>query len=114
VTRIPVSPHPRVAWAGFLGRPAPFPVGPFILASLLQCPAFLLFSRRTANGADLTFEPFRDSIVLPRKNRARLLDELAADYAARLEHHCLQAPLQWFNFYDFWALPATNDLPAND
>jgi len=112
--RIPVSPHPRVAWADFLGQPAPFPVGPYILASLLQCPAFLLFSRRTANGADLHFEPFRDSIVLPRKERARLLDQLVADYAARLEHHCLQVPLQWFNFYDFWALPATDDLPAND
>jgi predicted LPLAT superfamily acyltransferase len=23
-------------------------------------------------------------------------------YARRLEHYCLQAPDQWFNFYDFW------------
>ncbi len=112
--RIPVSPQPRVAFADFLGQPAPFPVGPFILASLLQCPTFLLFSRRTANGADLHFEPFRDRIVLPRKERAHLLDQLAAAYAARLEHHCLLAPLQWFNFYDFWALPATDDPHAND
>jgi predicted LPLAT superfamily acyltransferase len=25
-----------------------------------------------------------------------------ARYAQRLEHYCLMAPLQWFNFFDFW------------
>jgi len=44
--RIPVTPKPRVAMAEFFGAPAPFPVGPYILADLLQCPVFLLFSLR--------------------------------------------------------------------
>ena len=48
--RIPVSPHPRVALAEFLGAAAPFPVGPYIMASLFQCPVYLLFSLR--HGAD--------------------------------------------------------------
>ncbi|MFL9923326.1 acyltransferase [Herbaspirillum lusitanum] len=110
--RIPVSPNPRVALAPFLGRPAPFPIGPYVLASLMQCPVYLMFSRRTAGGAELSFEAFRERISLPRKQRQHILDELAADYAARLEAHCLQAPLQWFNFYDFWATPALDDHHA--
>ncbi|WP_250953399.1 hypothetical protein, partial [Escherichia coli] len=30
-------------------------------------------------------------------------------YAERLEHYALQSPLDWFNFFDFWQLPDTND-----
>ncbi|RXZ36907.1 acyltransferase [Oxalobacteraceae bacterium CAVE-383] len=104
--RIPVSPRPRVSFAPFLGRNAPFPVGPYVLASLLQCRVYLMFSRRTRDGAELDFEHFRDRIVLPRNAREAAFDTLTAAYAQRLQHHCLRAPLQWFNFYDFWHLPA--------
>lgn len=103
--RIPVTANPRVAFASFLGQSAPFPVGAYVLASVLQCPVYLIFSLRTRQGAELHFEPFRESIQLPRKQREQMLAQLTADYAARLEHFCLQAPLQWFNFYDFWHLP---------
>jgi len=110
--RVPVSPHPRVAMAPFMGAAAPFPIGPYVLASLMDCPTYLLFSRRTREGAEICFEGFRERIQLPRKQRDQLLTELAADYAARLEQHCLQAPLQWFNFYDFWALPTPDSHHA--
>lgn len=103
--RIPVSPQPRVSFAPFMGQPAPFPVGPYVLASVLQCPVMLMFSERTRHGAVLHFEPFRDRIVLPRKAREAAFSELTAAYAARLEAHALRTPLQWFNFYDFWELP---------
>ncbi|MFJ3045521.1 acyltransferase [Herbaspirillum chlorophenolicum] len=110
--RIPVAPNPRVAHASFMGKQAPFPVGPYVLASLLQCPVHLMFSRRTANGAQLHFESFRERVDLPRKQRQQALDNLAADYAARLESHCLQTPFQWFNFYDFWATPSMDNRHA--
>jgi predicted LPLAT superfamily acyltransferase len=110
--RIPVSGKPRVSFASFLGRPAPFPVGPYVLASLLQCPVYLMFSRRTQDGAELHFEQFRDKIALPRKDRAQAFDTLTADYAQRLQHHTLRAPLQWFNFYDFWHMPAVGPAPS--
>ncbi len=100
--RIPVAPNPRVAFAPFLGQNAPFPVGPYVLANLLQCPVYLMFSLRTRDGAELYFEPFREVIQLARKNRDQALAELVREYAARLEYHCRRAPLQWFNFYDFW------------
>jgi len=112
--RVPVSPRPRVVTANFLGAEAPFPVGPYVLASLLECPTYLMFSQRTRDGATLCFEPFREQISLPRKQREQLFSELAADYAARLEHHCLQTPLQWFNFYDFWAQPQPQTSPSPD
>jgi predicted LPLAT superfamily acyltransferase len=109
--RIPVSAKPRVSFAPFLGRSAPFPVGPYVLASLLQCPVYLMFSQRTRDGAELHFELFRDSIVLPRKAREQTFDALTADYAQRLQYYSLRAPLQWFNFYDFWHMPAIDVEP---
>ena len=111
--RIPVSQNPRIALAQFLGKTAPFPVGPYILASLLRCPTYLMFSIRTGNTSEIYFELFRESIHLPRKGRDEVLAGLVGEYARRLEHFCLRAPLQWFNFYDFWHLPTvdTSDAP---
>ncbi len=110
--RIPVSARPRVASANFLGERAPFPVGPYIVAGLLQCPVYLMFSMRAGRASEIRFELFHESIRLPRKGRDEALAGLAAEYAARLEHFCLRAPLQWFNFYDFWGLPATDAADA--
>ena len=110
--RIPIAQNPRIALAQFLGEMAPFPVGPYILASLLQCPTYLMFSLRTGNTSEVYFETFRESISLPRKGRDEALAGLAGEYARRLEHFCLQAPLQWFNFYDFWYLPTVGTADA--
>jgi predicted LPLAT superfamily acyltransferase len=103
--RIPVSHSPRVAFANFLGTPAPFPVGPYILASLLQCPVYLLFTARHKGASEIHFELFHESICLSRKDRSRALSELVAEYASRLEYFCRRAPFQWYNFYDFWQFP---------
>lgn len=103
--RVPVAPNPRVVVAHFMGAPAAFPVGPYILASILQCPIYLLFSMQRGGHPEVHFELLRESVRLPRKGRDEALAVLVADYAARLEYYCLRAPLQWFNFYDFWHLP---------
>jgi predicted LPLAT superfamily acyltransferase len=107
--RIPVTAPPRVAMAPFLGAPAPFPIGPYVLANLFHCPVYLIFSLRTGRGWEIHFERFRESIRLPRKARAAALDDLAGAYAARLESYCKKAPLQWFNFYDFWQVGGLDD-----
>jgi len=112
--RVPVSPQPRVAVAPFLGQAAAFPIGPYVLASVLQCPVYLLFSTCTGQRPEVHFELFRESLHLPRKAREAMLAELAAAYAARLQHHCLRTPLEWFNFYDFWQLPDTSRLDTPD
>jgi predicted LPLAT superfamily acyltransferase len=51
-------------------------------------------------------------VRIPRKYRDGALAQLAGDYARRLEHHALQAPLEWFNFYDFWHLPELDSPDA--
>ncbi len=109
--RVPVSPAPRVAAVPFLGAAAPFPVGPYVLAGVLQCPVAMMFSVRGKAGHEVHFEQLSDTVRLPRKGRDDALAALAAAYAARLEHHCLRSPLEWFNFYDFWHLP---NLDYND
>lgn len=111
--RTPASLSPRKSIASFLGRPAPFPQGPFILAALMKCPVQLLFCLKDKGRFRIVFEPFSEGIKLPRKNRGEALDQLVAQYATRLEHYCLQVPFQWFNFFDFWggadALVADNE-----
>jgi predicted LPLAT superfamily acyltransferase len=111
--RVPVSSHPQVMTADFLGAPAAFPIGPYIIASVLQCPAYLLFAVRTKGGSEVHFELLRETVRVPRSGREQALRPLVADYAARLQHHCLRAPMQWFNFYDFWHLPAMENNDAS-
>jgi predicted LPLAT superfamily acyltransferase/glycosyltransferase involved in cell wall biosynthesis len=101
--RVPVLSRGRVAEVPFLGRPAPFSQGPYILASLLDCPVSLLFCTRQGDGCwRLELEDFADRIVLARGRRAEDLAGYAARYGRRLEAQCRLYPGQWYNFYDFW------------
>ena len=87
----------------FLGEPAPFPVGPWLLAHSLRVPVMLCFGLyEGGNRYRLVFEPFADRVEIPRQERAHALDALIARYARRVEHYVHVAPYNWFNFYDFW------------
>lgn len=105
--RTPASENGRVVTADFLGEAAEFAVGPYLLGHLLECPVGLLFCVRDGERYHVTLERFANSIRLPRSKRNEQLSRLAQAYAARLEHHVLQAPLQWFNFFDFWRTSGT-------
>jgi predicted LPLAT superfamily acyltransferase len=100
--RTPVNSVGRVHYASFLGRKAPFAEGPCILASLLECPVYLLFCIREAQTYNVYLEPFAETLKFPRAERQRMLADKIQAYASRLEYYCTRAPLQWFNFYDFW------------
>ncbi|WP_086982153.1 glycosyltransferase family 2 protein [Vibrio aphrogenes] len=113
--RTSVTKEQRVVWADFLGKPAPFPQGPFMLATVLAAPVYLMFGLRDEN-ADIRrpkyhvyFEPFSQKITLPRKQRSEALQSVVQDYAARLEYFTLKAPLQWYNFFNFWQLSGSVD-----
>ncbi|TCL04060.1 glycosyltransferase family 2 protein [Sodalis ligni] len=95
----------RVIWSSFLGRMAPFPQGPFVLAAALRCPVLLMFAIREQGKLRVYCERFADPIALPRAGRQAALQEAADRYALRLGHFALKAPLDWFNFFDFWHLP---------
>jgi predicted LPLAT superfamily acyltransferase len=100
--RTSVRHQERSVYADFLGKPAPFPEGPFILAHLLRCPVYLLFCVRENGGYRIFLELFDERLELPRANRHEVLQDIVERYARRLEHHCVLAPTQWFNFFDFW------------
>jgi predicted LPLAT superfamily acyltransferase len=101
-----VAPGERATEASFLGAPARFASGPFILAATLGCPVYLTFGLyRGDNRYDLYCEPFMQRVDLPRKTRDAALSEVVGRFAARLEHYVRLAPYNWFNFYDFWSAP---------
>lgn len=108
--RIPVARRSAVVMVPFLGETAPMPVGPWLLASLLQCPVYLLWSYKRPDGRyRVALEPFREQVVLPRHDRGGAAGDLAADYARRMEAVLAESPLQWFNFFDFWTIPPHMD-----
>ncbi|WP_305418443.1 glycosyltransferase family 2 protein [Photobacterium leiognathi] len=111
--RTSVTKEQRVVWADFLGKPAPFPQGPFILASVLKVPVYTLFGLRDDSQAtphfDVYFEPFSEQLILPRKTRETALQETVQQYASRLESYTIKAPLQWYNFFNFWQLSEKNN-----
>ncbi|MGR6833565.1 glycosyltransferase family 2 protein [Aliivibrio wodanis] len=111
--RTSVTKEDRVIWADFLGKPAPFPQGPFMLASILKQPVYLMFGLRDDTQKDsrfdVYFEPFSEQIILPRGQREEALQEVVQNYAQRLEHFTLKAPSQWYNFFNFWQLTGKKD-----
>jgi predicted LPLAT superfamily acyltransferase len=94
----------------FLGDEASLPVGPYVLASVLDCPIYLVVAvHRPPNRYDLYCEPFAESIQLPRGRRDAAMRAYAQRYAERLEHYCKLAPHNWFNFFDFWKPAAAGE-----
>jgi predicted LPLAT superfamily acyltransferase len=100
--RIPVTGNRRISWAELLGDLAPFPQGPHILAAILKCPVYLLFCVREGSRHRIFFEHFSDRIVLPRRGRDAAIQASVERYSTRLEAYVRLAPLQWFNFFDYW------------
>jgi predicted LPLAT superfamily acyltransferase len=105
--RTPPGRSPRISWVRFLGRPAPFPQGPFYLAAMLRCQVLLIFCPKHEGRYRMYFEAFCDASALGRRERASAIEQWIARYAERLEDFCLRYPYQWFNFFDFWTLSGT-------
>ena len=110
--RVPVGGDGRVIDVPFLGRMASFPQGPYILASVLKVPVFLLFCVRKGRGFYVHFQRFAEMIELPRADRVAAIRRYAARFAQALEVRVADTPLQWFNFYPFWG--AAPDGPHGD
>ncbi len=93
----------RVVTVPFLGHPASFPAGPFLLAAMLQCPVYFVCGiYRSPNHYALHCEPMVDRVDLPRKDRQAGLQRIVGQYADRVAHYVRAAPDNWFNFYPFW------------
>jgi len=99
--RIPVSSE-RTATVDFLGKPARFPQGPWLLAGLFGCPVNLMTCIKRNGRYQVHVERFADKIQWTRQHREAVIHEWTGRYAKRLGQLCLLAPQQWFNFYPFW------------
>jgi len=99
--RVPVHASQTVS-VDFLGHPAPFPVGPYVLASLFKCPLFLLGCIHEGSGYTIHFECLAERVELPRSKRVEALTGYARHYAERLTALLQRSPLDWFNFFPFW------------
>ncbi|EJE52275.1 putative acyltransferase [Acidovorax sp. CF316] len=99
--RVPVR-ESRVTHAPFLGHQAPFPCGPYILASVLECPLYFMGCVHEGAGYAVEFVPLAERVLLPRARREQALAEYAALFAQQLERMLRKAPYDWFNFFPFW------------
>ena len=90
----------------FLGAPAYFPTGPFRMAVMLRHPVYFMAGiYRGGNRYDIHFELLADLSKSIPTTRDDAMREVLVKYVAALERHCKLAPLNWFNFYDFWEVP---------
>jgi predicted LPLAT superfamily acyltransferase len=94
----------RALWATFLGRPARFPLRPFLLAGALRCPVLMTLCVRVRTGVyETVLRPLGDGSSVPRKDRDKFARETLERYVRTLEEYCYRVPYQWFNFFDIWA-----------
>lgn len=100
--RVAVSNKEAVCHVPFMDKVAAIPQGPFILANVLKCDVYLLFSTKDQEGIKIFFERFDMPAKLSRTNREAQLKELCLNYAQRLEYYAASYPEQWFNFYDYF------------
>ena len=89
----------------FLGKTAPFPVGPFRMAAMLRRPVFFMAGLYLGgNRYQIHFEPLADFSETSRADRNAAMLAAQQRYAERLSYFCRIAPYNWFNFFDFWQI----------
>ncbi|WP_245952720.1 LpxL/LpxP family acyltransferase [Chitinophaga skermanii] len=82
----------------FLGKDASFPLGPFQLATTFRVPISLVFAfKESATHYHLYSTP-----PVTYQGRADL-PKAVNDFVVAMEEKVKKYPLQWFNYYDFWA-----------
>lgn len=101
--RVEASDRRRTVRVPLLGGRVELPEAPFLLASLLGCPLILALAlRRGPRSYEIYAEKLADRVRATPGEREKVVEELLASYAERLEYHCTRTPYQWFNFFDYW------------
>ena len=101
--RVPITNSESMLDCQFFGEPAPFPIGPYILATVLSVPIIMLVCIRQDGFYHAYFETLSEPASLSRSERKAAVAKTVQKFASRLEYYACKEPLQWFNFYDFWA-----------
>jgi predicted LPLAT superfamily acyltransferase len=107
--RVPVR-GDKTVHVDFLGAPAPFPVGPYLIAALIGCPLHLMLCLHEGDGYAIDFELLAERVVLPRRAREQALAAQAQAFADALAARLRRSPYDWFNFYAFWDADALHHV----
>ena len=87
----------------FLGEPARFPMGPFLLASKFKVPLSFVFAVKESK---LHYHFFSSEIKdYTAFDKNEIMQQMLLAYVAEIEKKVKQYPEQWFNFYNFWEQP---------
>lgn len=81
--------------ADFLGKPARFPAGPFLISSRLSTPVLFVYVMRERRKH---YHLYARKAAFDHRDAKSLLQA----YTQSIEHMLTKYPLQWFNYYDFW------------
>ncbi|GIV32752.1 MAG: lipid A biosynthesis acyltransferase [Chitinophagales bacterium] len=96
-------PGNRTLLLDFLGKPAPFPLGPFLIASSLGAPVSYVFGiKETDRHYHLFGSPLK---FFPKTKDEAQLRSIMQEYVQALEQKVKQYPYHWFNYHNFWANP---------
>jgi len=88
--------------ARFLGRSVAMPVAPHVLAARSGAPVLMCFGLyEGGNRYRIEFVEFGPAA--PAASRGAALQPVVDRYAALLEQYARRYPLNWFNFYSYWA-----------
>ncbi|BDS15632.1 LpxL/LpxP family acyltransferase [Aureispira anguillae] len=82
----------------FLGEKAHLPAGPFQLITRMKVPYTIVFAFKE------TTHHYHYYSTPPYRN-PKSVQEAAQYFATSVEEKIKQYPYQWYNFYDFWAVP---------
>lgn len=93
----------RVVEESFLGKKALFPIGPYVLGAILECPVYSMFALRQHSEILVFCHKISDRIELPRGDRKETIRKYSGQFVKELEAMACAYPLQWFNFFNFWA-----------
>jgi lauroyl/myristoyl acyltransferase len=93
-------------WIPFFGRPAPFPLGPFLLARAAGVPVVPAFCMLDPHYHYAVTIATPITVVRGEEERA------ARAWVALLESVVREHPTQWFNFFDAWN-PFGEPAPAS-
>jgi len=106
--RVSANTRNRTIPMQFLGKQARFPMGVFALACALKLPVYFVFALREkdlgfSSGCKMHIHKANCIMQGSYLERKRQIPNLAKEFAKFLEYYCLKHPMQWYNFYDFWA-----------
>ncbi|MCR4631703.1 MAG: hypothetical protein K5786_08725 [Treponema sp.] len=97
----------KVIMNPFLGKPAPFPYGVFLITALMKLPLYYMFGMRSHLSIfnpkyNVHIEKSQVDFNCPRSEREKQIENCCGEFVSKLEKFCMMYPYQWYNFFNFW------------